>query len=108
MKAAKSAHSKSNFVSDVFDRNLKSLHRSAASKYKDTPAFRAMFDLPLISMMSRLNAVRKDFKNICFIGPNPYMFLKNNPYENVESFTFIENSDTSVKKSYEIIEKFLE
>ena len=75
MKAAKSAHSKSNFVSDVFYRKLKSLHRSAAAQYKDTPPFRAMFDLPLISMMSRLKAVRKDFKNVIFIGPNPYMFL---------------------------------
>jgi hypothetical protein len=92
MKAIKSAHSKSNFVSDVFDRNVKSIHRTAASQYKDTPPFRAMFDLPLISMMSRLKAVRKEFKNIAFIGPNPYMFLQNHPYDNIESFTFIENS----------------
>lgn len=39
--------------------------------------------------MTRLKAVKKDIKNIAFIGSNPDFFLKNMMYNNVEKFTFI-------------------
>lgn len=55
-------------------------------------------------MIARLRGIRKDFNKIAFIGPNPYLFLRTMPYKNVQSFTFIENSEKSVQKSYDIIE----
>lgn len=57
-------------------------------------------------MIGRLKGVRKTFKRAAFIGPNPHLFLLNNPFE-LEEFTFVENSKESVEKSYEIIEGLL-
>ena len=54
-------------------------------------------------MIDRLNGIRKDFKNIAFIGPSPYFFLQNMPFKNVEKFTYMENSEKAVERSHEII-----
>ena len=59
-------------------------------------------------MITRLQGIKKNFKNIAFIGPNPYFFLQNMPFEEVEKFTFIEQSGKSVEKSYEIINQIIE
>ena len=71
----KSAHSPSIFVKGMFNRELKMLHKEFASKNKENLSFRSMYDLPLIQMLDRLNGIKKQFKNIAFIGPNPYFFL---------------------------------
>ena len=47
-KVAKSAHSRSNFAVGMFNREKKLVHKHQASIYKDTTAWRAMYDLPLI------------------------------------------------------------
>ena len=59
-------------------------------------------------IIGRLRGIKKEFYNIAFIGPNPHFFLQNNPFSDVEKFTFIENSEKSVEKSYEIINKLVE
>ena len=105
--ADRSMHSPSKFVADVFDRPQKSLHRSHAAKNKESPVFKSMYDLPLMQIISRLKGVRHSFKRVAFIGPNPHLFLLNNPYKELEEFTFIENSQKSVEKSYEMIEALL-
>ena len=46
---------------------------------------------------------------MAFIGPNPHHFLLNIPkHYSVDSFTFIEQSQESVEKSYEIISAICE
>jgi hypothetical protein len=59
-------------------------------------------------MIDRLNGIRKDFKNIAFIGPNPYFFLQNMPFKNVEKFTFMENSPKAVERSHSLITRMVE
>jgi hypothetical protein len=54
-------------------------------------------------MIDRLHGIRKDFKRIAFMGPNPYFFLQNMPFKNVEKFTFMENSPKAVERSHQII-----
>ena len=51
-------------------------------------------------IIGRLRGIKKEFYNIAFIGPNPHFFLQNNPFTEVEKFTFIEHSEKSVEKSY--------
>jgi len=58
-------------------------------------------------MISRLKGVKNSFKRVAFVGPNPHFFLLNNPYEDLQEFTFIENSKESVEKSYSIIEQLV-
>lgn len=89
--ADRSMHSPSKFVADVFDRSQKSIHRSHVAQNKDTILFKSLYDLPLMQMIARLKGVRKTFKRVAFVGPNPHLFLLNNPYE-LEEFTFVENS----------------
>ena len=60
-------------------------------------------------MVKRLQGIKRNFKNIAFIGPNPYLFLQHLPQEyEVEKFTFCEQSQPAVEKSYEIITERLE
>ena len=55
-------------------------------------------------MVKRLQGIKKEYKNIAFIGPNPYLFLQHLPkdYE-IDKFYFCESSQECVEKSYEII-----
>ena len=54
--------------------------------------------------LSRFKGIKKQFKNIAFVGPNPYLFLQHLPTDvDVEKFTFCEMSAESVEKSYELI-----
>ena len=55
-------------------------------------------------MVKRLAGIKKQFEEIAFIGPNPELFLLNMPksYE-VKKFTFIEQTEASVQKSYDTI-----
>ena len=55
-------------------------------------------------MVKRLAGIKKQFEEIAFIGPNPELFLLNMPksYE-VKKFTFIEQTEVSVQKSYDTI-----
>ena len=103
----KSAHSLSNIKNAIFDRRLKTIQKDFAAQYKGGSAFRSYYDLPLIQMVTRLQGIKKNFKNIAFIGPNPYFFLQNMPFSDVEKFTFIEQSSKSVEKSYEIINNII-
>ena len=59
----------------VFNRQLKLLHKDRAAVNKETQMYQLAYDLPLINMTKRLEGIRKKFKNIAFIGPNPYLFL---------------------------------
>ena len=88
----------------VFNRQLKFLQKERASVNKETLPFQLAYDLPLITLTKRLEGIKKNFKNIAFIGPNPYLFLQHLPkhYE-VEKFYFCEQSEASVQKSYDII-----
>lgn len=62
-----------------------------------------------MNLVSRLKSIKKNFKRIAFIGPNPYLFLQHLPREyEVESFTFCEGSEKCVEKSYEIINQKIE
>jgi hypothetical protein len=41
--------------------------------------------------MKRLTGIKKDFKRVAFIGPNPYLFLQHMPKSyNIEKFYFCE------------------
>ena len=76
---------------------------------KDSTAFKVLYDLPLMTIQKRLTGIRKSFKNIAFVGPNPYFFLQHLPknYE-VEKFYFIENDQSSVEQSYKMISSKIE
>ena len=93
----------------VFNRQLKLLHKDRAAINKETQMYQLAYDLPLINMTKRLEGIRKKFKNIAFIGPNPYLFLQHMPknYE-VEKFYFCEMSEVSLQKSYDIITERVE
>ena len=59
-----------------------------------------------MNLVNRLKGIKKTFKNIAFIGPNPYLFIQHLPKEyEIENFYFCEGSKESVEKSYEIITK---
>ena len=64
---------------DVFNRKLKLAQRGRASVNKETLPFKTAFDLPLITMTKRLPGIKKDFKRVAFLGPNPYLFLQHMP-----------------------------
>ena len=51
-----------------------------------------------------MQGIKKEFKKIAFIGPNPYLFIQHLPrnYE-VEKFFFCESSEACVERSFEII-----
>ena len=54
--------------------------------------------------MQRLTGVKRNFKNIAFVGPNPYLFLQHMPKEyEVDKFYFCEQNEASVQKSHDII-----
>ena len=91
---------------EVFNRGLKLQHRHRAAVNKETLPFKACYDLPLMTLVKRLEGIKKEFKKVAFIGPNPYLFLQHLPknYE-IEKFYFIEHAEVSVQKSHEIITK---
>ena len=64
---------------DVFNRSMKQQQRIRASVNKESLPFKACYDLPLITMAKRLQGIKKDFKNVAFMGPNPYLFLQHLP-----------------------------
>ena len=61
-----------------------------------------------MSILSRLKGIKKDFKNILFIGPNPDFFLRNMEYSNIDSFTYIGPSKEIMDKRHLGIEKIVE
>ena len=92
-----------------FNRALKFTQKSNSAIYKNTQPYQMLYDLPLMTMMKRLTGIKKCFKNIAFIGPNPYLFLQHLPKEyEVENFYYCEPSQESVEKSYEIINSNIE
>eukprot|EP00347_Sterkiella_histriomuscorum_P009114 403342468 len=93
----------------VFNRPLKFAQKSNSAIFKETQSYQALYDFPLMTMISRLQGIKKNFRNIVFIGPNPYLFLQHLPktYE-IENFYFCEPSKECVEKSYEIINSKIE
>ena len=89
---------------DVFNRGMKLLQRERAAVNKESLAFKVAYDLPLITMTKRLTGIKKEFKKVAFIGPNPYLFLQHmHQKEEIEKFYFCEQSEVSVQKSHDII-----
>ena len=83
--------------------------KEAQSIYKDSPAFDAFYTLPVARLLARLDGIKKKFKKVAFIGPNPYTFLRNMPADfEVEKFTFIDASERSAEHSYAQITKMCE
>jgi hypothetical protein len=37
--------------------------------------YQTAFDLPLMTLVNRIKGIKKEFKNIAFVGPNPYLLL---------------------------------
>lgn len=91
---------------DVFNRSLKLQHKMRAAPNKESVAFKACYDLPLMTLVNRLQGIKKEFKKVAFVGPNPYLFLQHLPksYE-IEKFYFIEQAEESVQASHDIITK---
>ena len=56
-----------------------------------------------------MSGIKKQFKRVAFIGPNPYLFLQHLPqsYE-IEKFYFCEQAQASVEKSHELISERVE
>ena len=76
---------------------MKMKQKSRVSVHKESEAFRAAYDFPLITMTNRLLGIKKDFKKVAFIGPNPYFFLQHMPGVGlVEKFYFCEQAEASV------------
>jgi len=42
---------------------------------KETESYKAAFDFPVMNLVSRMQGIKKEFKKIAFIGPNPYLFI---------------------------------
>ena len=60
---------------DVFNRSLKTQQKANTASFKESLPFKACYDLPLITMAKRLPGIKKNFKRVAFVGPNPYLFL---------------------------------
>lgn len=92
-------------TTQVFNRALKATQKAAAAPNKEQLAFRTLYDLPLMGSIKRLQGIKRDFKNIAFAGPNPYLFLQHLPktYE-VDKFYFTETSEASVQRSLDLIQ----
>lgn len=87
----------------TFNRELKFLQKNVPKTYDGT-----LYDLPLMNMVNRVKGIRKDFKSIAFIGPNPDLFLRHLPKElQVEEFYFVEQTEQQVKQSYDRITKLV-
>ncbi|CDW79540.1 UNKNOWN [Stylonychia lemnae] len=88
----------------VFNRSLKFSQKSNSAIFKETKPYMTLYDLPLMNIVNRLKGIKKTFKNIAFIGPNPYLFIQHLPKEyEIENLYFCEGSQECVEKSYEII-----
>lgn len=62
-----------------------------------------------MTLTNRLKGIKKNFKNVAFIGPNPYLFLQHMPSNyQVEKFYFCEQAEASVQKSHDIITQKIE
>jgi len=59
-----------------------------------------------MNLITRLGGIKKNFKNIAFIGPNPDLLLLHLPkaYQ-VEKFYFVEQTEAQVQTSYDVINK---
>ena len=77
----------------LFDRALKQAQKARAASFKESTSFKAFFDLPVMNLVKRVQGIKKEFKRIAFVGPNPYLFLQHLPkgYE-VERFYFCESA----------------
>ena len=60
-------------------------------------------------MAKRMTGIKKQFKRVAFVGPNPYLFLQHLPkdYE-IEKFYFCEQAQSSVERSHSIISERVE
>ncbi len=88
----------------IFDREQLLRNRQFASSYKSSNSARAFFDLPLISMVHKLTATKRDFKNLAFVGPNPASFVRRlDPlvYKEVNKLFVCDQCPASLDKSME-------
>jgi hypothetical protein len=67
------------------------LQKESAAANRTLPQYNALYDFPLMNLITRLGGIKKNFKNIAFIGPNPDLLLLHLPkaYQ-VEKFYFVE------------------
>ena len=81
----------------MYNRAWKNAQKERASVFKEQIAFKSLYDLPLMNLVTRLTGIRRDFKTVAFVGPNPYLFLQHLPktYE-IEKFYFCEANEASV------------
>ena len=52
------------------------INKEYAALYKKSNAHRSYFDLPLLSIINKLTAIKRNLSSLVFIGPNPDFFLK--------------------------------
>jgi hypothetical protein len=64
---------------EVFNRAIKLQQKERAAVNKETLPFKTCYDLPLMTLMTRLSGIKKKFKKVAFLGPNPYLFLQHLP-----------------------------
>ena len=93
----------------VFNRSLKFQQKAQAAKNRSLPQFNALYDFPLMNLVTRLGGIKKQFTKIAFIGPNPDLFLLHIPKSySVDKFYFVEQTEQQVQTSYDTITKKIE
>jgi hypothetical protein len=59
----------------LFDRTLKQAQKGRSAVFKESLSYKAVYDLPVMNLVKRVQGIKKEFRRIAFIGPNPYLFL---------------------------------
>jgi len=62
-----------------FDRLKLIKNKDYASQFRGSSYQKELFDYSTITMCDHLSAIKKQFKNIAFMGYNPETFLRNIP-----------------------------
>jgi hypothetical protein len=63
----------------IFNEKLLLQNKEFSAKFKDSNYFNFFYDINLKHSLNSLFMVKKEIKNIVFVGPNPSLFLEKIP-----------------------------
>ena len=66
-------------IPKFFDRIKLAHNKEYASAFRGTDAQKDLFDFTTVSICEQMSAIKKEFNNIAYVGPNPDVFLLNMP-----------------------------
>jgi len=73
----------------IYNEKLLLQNKEFSAKFKDSNYFNFFYDINLKHSLNSLFIIKKDIKNIVFVGPNPNLFLEKLPPSKINIKKFI-------------------